>query len=83
MTLDLLSKPWYGDQKIIETESIVGDEDSEETFSECVLELTRADKRRRYVLECGGQHTFEDAVKTLARLEKTQPSSIKLLISFD
>jgi hypothetical protein len=29
LTLDLLSKPWYGDQKIIETESIVGDEESD------------------------------------------------------
>lgn len=35
------------------------------------------------MLECSPQHTFEDAVKTLARLEKVEPTSIKLLLSFD
>ncbi len=50
MTLDQFSKPWYGDQKVIETESIVGDDESEEVFTECLLELTRTDKKRQYVL---------------------------------
>jgi len=26
LTLESLSKPWFGDQKVIETESIVGDD---------------------------------------------------------
>lgn len=68
LTLDLLTKPWYGDQKIIETESIVGDEESEEIMTECFAEFTRIDKKRQYVLECSATHTFEDAQKAIARL---------------
>lgn len=46
----------------------MGDEESDEILTECFAEFTRIDKKRQYVLECSGNHTFEDAQQAIARL---------------